>query len=65
MSNDKLAQQLHDKFTRGESLSEEEHLLLKNWYAAQDRAESIALGLMDDEKTVSSLHTQIESTLAN
>ena len=63
MSSDNLAKQLHDKSTRGESLSAEEQLMLENWYATQDRAESAALGLMEDEQTASSLQSQIESAL--
>lgn len=64
MSDDNLAKQLHDKFTRGESLSAEEYLLLESWYTTQDSAENAALGLVKDAEIVSSLQSQIESALA-
>jgi septal ring factor EnvC (AmiA/AmiB activator) len=32
--------QLHDRYTRGETLSEEEQLLLFTWYAKQDESEA-------------------------
>ena len=64
MNDDQVAKQLHDKFTRGERLSAEEHLVLENWYTAQDYAERVMLGLVEDEETISSLQSQIESALA-
>ena len=64
MSNDNLAKQLHDKSTRDESLSAEEYLVLENWYTTQDSAESAMLGMVEDAEEVSSLQSQIESTLA-
>lgn len=35
--------QLHDRATKGESLSAVEQAALQNWYAEQDRAESVLL----------------------
>jgi len=61
---DDLAQQLHDKRTRGESLSAEEKAQLKNWYALQDNAESKALGLTAAEKTSATLQAQIDTAQA-
>jgi hypothetical protein len=61
---DDFAQQLHDKWTRGESLSAEERAQLKNWYALQDSAESKALGLTAAEKTSATLQAQIDTALA-
>jgi len=61
---DDFAQQLHDKWTRGESLSEEERAQLKNWYALQDSAESKALGLTAAEKTSATLQAQIDTAQA-
>lgn len=61
---DDLAQQLHDKWTRGESLSAKEKEQLKNWYALQDSAESKALGLTAAEKTSATLQAQIDTALA-
>ncbi len=63
MVSDDLANQLHDKATRGELLSAEEESLLKNWYALQDSAESAALGLTKDEKALTTLQTQVEAAL--
>lgn len=39
MVSDKLGEQLHDRATRGEALSEEEQAQLEDWYRTQDRAE--------------------------
>lgn len=61
---DDFAQQLHDKWTRGESLSAEEKAQLKNWYALQDNAESKALGLTAAEKTSATLQAQIDTAQA-
>jgi len=60
---DDFAQQLHDKWTRGEPLSAKEKVQLKNWYALQDSAESKALGLTAAEKTSATLQTQIDTAL--
>lgn len=61
---DDFAQQLHDKWTRGELLSAKEKEQLKNWYALQDSAESKALGLTAAEKTSAILQAQIDTALA-
>jgi flagellar biosynthesis/type III secretory pathway protein FliH len=63
VSND-LAKQLHDKATRGETLSVEEQRQLANWYARQDIAEGKALGLAAGEKTSASLQAQVDAALA-
>jgi hypothetical protein len=44
MISDDSAKQLHDRATRGETLSAEEQKQLENWYASQDTAESKMLG---------------------
>lgn len=64
MISDNLAKQLHDRATRGESLSAEEQTQLENWYAREDSAESKALGLTATEKTLATLQTQIDTALA-
>ena len=59
-----LAKQLHDKATRGESLSPEEQTQLENWYAVQDSAESKELGLTAAERTLATLQAQVDAALA-
>ena len=64
MISDDTARKLHDRFSRGETLSTEEQKELENWYASQDTAESKMLGLSISEKTVASIQTQIDAALA-
>lgn len=64
MISDGLAHPLHDKATRGESLSAEELAQLQSWYALQDNAESNVLGLAAAEKTSATLQAHIDATLA-
>ena len=64
MNDNQVAEQFHDKFIRGKPLSAGELLVLENWYATQDYAERVALGLAKDEETISSLQLQIESAIA-
>ncbi len=45
MVSDNVGQRLHDRATRGESLSSEEQAQLNEWYAEQDRAEAKMLGV--------------------
>ena len=63
MVSDDLAKQLHNRATRGESLSAEEQSQLKNWYALQDTAESNVLGLTAAEKTPTALQAQVDVAL--
>jgi len=63
MVSDDLAPQLHDKATRGQSLSAEERAHLENWYALQDNAESAVLGLTAAEKTSDTLQAHIDAAL--
>ena len=60
MTFDNLAKQLHNKATRGESISAEERSLLGDWYALRDRAEGETLGLATDEETLTTLQAQRE-----
>lgn len=64
MIPDNLAKQLHDRATRGGTLSAEEQRQLENWYASQDAAESEALGLAAGEKTLATLQAQVDAALA-
>jgi peptidoglycan hydrolase CwlO-like protein len=59
-----LGQQLHDRATRGEQLSEAELSQLDEWYAGRDSVESTELGLRPIENRVSDLQTQIDAALA-
>jgi hypothetical protein len=45
MISDELGYQLHDRVTRGETLTVEDQARLEAWYAAQDRADMERLGL--------------------
>jgi peptidoglycan hydrolase CwlO-like protein len=62
MVSDELGKQLHDRVTRGETLSAQERASLETWYAAQDRAEMDALHLTTPE-TVAVLQAQVDSVL--
>lgn len=64
MVSDKLAKQLHDRATRGESLSVEEEMRLENWYAREDNAESRALGLTATTETLTTLQSQVDAAQA-
>ncbi len=59
---DELGQQLHDRATRGHSLSTEQQEQLEAWYAEMDRAEAADLGL-DKEAPEGALPAHIEKTL--
>ena len=63
MVSDELGKQLHDRATRGETLSAEEQRQLDIWYTAQDYAEMAMLTLDTATKTVTSLQTQVDSVL--
>ena len=63
MISDDLGQDLHDRSTRGETLSAEEQLQLERWYEAQDKLESHMLALTPDEKALANLQSQIEGAL--
>jgi len=64
MSRDELAQQLHDKATRGLALSAEEQARLEAWYTEQDQQERAVLGPTGSSQRLATLHTQVETALA-
>ena len=64
MSLDELAKQLHDKATRGLVLSAEEQAQLEAWYTEQDQQERAVLGPMGSSQRLATLHTQVETALA-
>jgi len=63
MVSDELGKQLHDRATRGETLSVEEQRQLDIWYTAQDYAEMAMLNLNTATKTVMSLQSSLQSKL--
>jgi septal ring factor EnvC (AmiA/AmiB activator) len=64
MIADELAQQWHDKASRGGALSPEEQRQLDEWLAAQDLAESRQLSSADEEPALAALRSQVDSALA-
>jgi peptidoglycan hydrolase CwlO-like protein len=64
MVSDELGKQLHDRATRGKSLSTEEQAQLEAWYAVQDRVEMEELGMNATTKTAASLQIQIDAVLS-
>ena len=64
MSLDELAKQLHDKATRGLALSVEEQAQLEAWYTEKDQQERAVLGPTGSSQRLATLHTQVETALA-
>jgi septal ring factor EnvC (AmiA/AmiB activator) len=64
MISDELGLKLHDRATRGERLAAEERAQLESWYAAQDRAEMVQLGLTEPARDLSTLQAQVDSATA-
>lgn len=64
MLADKKGKELHDKATKGELLSLEEKEQLESWYAAQDKMEAEAIGLLEEGNLSDGLQAQIESALS-
>jgi hypothetical protein len=65
MISDELGRQLHDRSTRGESLSIEEEQQLNSWYDQQDEIESrLILSRVTPGRDLSELQTQIEASLS-
>jgi predicted nucleotidyltransferase len=64
MVSDDTAKQLHDKTTRGQTLSAKEQKSLENWYASQDAVESRALSRPAGEKSIATLQMQVDAALA-
>ena len=64
MIPDDVALDLHDRLTRGQSLTEDERAALQRWYAAQDTAETALLGQSVGVETLHRLQEQVEGMLA-
>lgn len=63
MIPDEQGKQLHDRCTRGESLTAEEQRQLDDWYSAQDRAELDALSRVTGTPDLSELQSQVNRAL--
>ena len=63
MISDTTAKKLHDKFSRGITLSPNDQKQLDEWYARQDTAESKALKRTSNENNTSLLRKQIDAAL--
>jgi hypothetical protein len=59
-----LAQQLHDKATRGIELSQEEQAILDDWYAEQDKLELELLAPQRPIPDLDKLRAQVDDALA-
>ncbi|MCB0077128.1 MAG: hypothetical protein KDD73_06855 [Anaerolineales bacterium] len=64
MNIEEIGKRLHDKATRGESLSSEDHALLKRWYDRQDEEEMRLLDLNPDIEAEMALQDGIDSVLS-
>jgi hypothetical protein len=64
MNTHTAGQQLHDRATRGEALSDEERAQLQEWYAQLDREESATLNKNVRPASIAALQAQIETALA-
>jgi hypothetical protein len=61
--SDTHLQNLHDRATRGEPLSDEEQAALEAWYAQQDQRESEALIRTTTAVTIPDLQAQLDASL--
>jgi hypothetical protein len=61
-SND--SQQLHDRATRGETLTPAERAQLEAWYAEQDRQEAEAIACKDETPSLGVLQAQVDDAIS-
>lgn len=59
-----LGIQLHDRWTRGQVLTDEEQAQLEVWYQQQDAEEAKQLHLASTTVEISDLQAQVEAALA-
>lgn len=64
MIADEIGQQLHDKSTRGASLTAREQAQLDEWYREHDNSEGSGLNRSKGESAIAALRTQITEGLA-
>ena len=57
--NNELALQLHDRFTRGEIISDAEQEQLEQWYELQDNLEAEALNIVPPSESLETLQNQV------
>jgi len=61
MTSDTIAD-LHDRLTRGESLSEEEYQAVQAWYAEQDQLERSLINRQQSSDVIAQLQQEISQT---
>lgn len=64
MCPDKTGRELHDRATRGETLSTEERSLLEQWYAGRDQAEMAELRVAAGAADLGGLRAEVDAVLA-
>lgn len=63
MISNGLGMQLHDRWTRGQKLTDEEQAQLEDWYQQQDAEEAKQLSLASTTVEISDLQAQVETAL--
>lgn len=63
MISDRSGMQLHDHWTRGQTLTAEEQAQLEAWYQQQDAVEAQQLNQVFTAAGISDLQTQVEMAL--
>ena len=63
MISDESGQELHDRASRGASLTQDEHIQLDSWLTKQDQAECESLSPKGAEPALASLRSQVHSAL--
>lgn len=63
MISEELGMQLHDRWTRGQTLTAEEQVQLEAWYQQQDAAEAQQLNQVFTAAGIEDLQSQVEMAL--
>lgn len=63
MNLEEQAKQLHDRATRGETLSPAEQMVLQNWYDELDREEDLLINKNTNDSDVEGLREQLGELL--
>lgn len=64
MIPDELGQKLHDRATRGETLTTEDQEVLRSWYAHHDQAEMAQLSTAPDPSRLADLQSRVQQATA-
>jgi hypothetical protein len=64
MIPDEIGQQLHDRATRGETLTAQEQELLRNWYAHHDQEEMAQLSEAPAPSRLTDLQSRVQQATA-